>query len=109
MNMIGVTIDTFPTYRQLKNAGFTEVQAEALVESFRTLNEELAKNLVNKDEFNVAVMELKEQIKNLEIRMISSEERLNNKIDMLAKDLTIKIGYMLAASVGLIVALTKLV
>jgi hypothetical protein len=103
--MLGINIDTFPTYRQLKSAGFTDVQAEVLIASFRNLNEELAKNLVTKEEFNIAVAELK-----VEINQIKAEiEKLHTEIAMLSKDLTIRIGYMLAGSVGLMVALTKLI
>jgi peptidoglycan hydrolase CwlO-like protein len=129
--MLGITIDTFPTYRQLKSAGFTEVQAEVLIESFRNLNEELAKGFVTKEEFNTAIDELKAQIQEIraelksEISDVKSELKseilqlrneiatnkleLNSKTDLLGKELAIKIGYMLAASIGLIVVLTKLV
>jgi chromosome segregation ATPase len=146
--MLGVNVDTFPAYRQLKNAGFTEVQAEALISSFKNLNEELAKNLITREEFNLAIAELKALIEKLEgkiqavrgdmnsmearleakmdsieerletkmnsikerleTKMNSMEERMNNKMEVLAKDLTIKIGYMIAGSIGLIVALIKL-
>jgi chromosome segregation ATPase len=146
--MLGVNVDTFPAYRQLKNAGFTEVQAEALISSFKNLNEELAKNLITREEFNLAIAQLMALIEKLEAKMNSIEERLdnkmnsmeerleakiqsvrsdmnsmeerldtkmnsmedrlNNKMEVLAKDLTIKIGYMIAGSIGLIVALIKL-
>ncbi len=117
--MLGVNVDTFPAYRQLKSAGFTEVQAEALISSFKNLNEELAKNLITREEFNLAIAELKALIEKLEgkmnsieerleTKMDSMEERMNNKMEVLAKDLTIKIGYMIAGSIGLIVALIKL-
>lgn len=128
--MLGVNVDTFPAYRQLKNAGFTEVQAEALISSLKNLNEELAKNLITREEFNLAIERLETKIQllrtdmnsmeerlynkmnsmeaRLEAKMDSIEERTNNKMEVLAKDLTIKIGYMIAGSIGLIVALIKL-
>lgn len=117
--MLGVNVDTFPAYRQLKSAGFTEVQAEALISSFKNLNEELAKNLITREEFNLAIERLETKIQllradmnsmeaRLDTKMDSMEERLNNKMEVLAKDLTIKIGYMIAGSIGLIVALIKL-
>lgn len=113
MNILGITVDTFPTYRQLKSVGFTEAQAEALIDSFRNLNEELVKGLITKEAFDASIAKLQQRINEMEARLNekiskldnkieSSEVRLNNKIDILAKDLTIKIGYMLAASVGLI-------
>jgi tetrahydromethanopterin S-methyltransferase subunit G len=74
------------------------------------------KGLVTKEEFNIAVAELKAQIQEIKIdlkdirnEIATTKLELNSKIDLLGKELTIKIGYMLAASIGLIVALTKLV
>jgi len=78
--MATITFDTFENVKRLKAVGFTEDQA---VEQTKIISELVENRLATKDDLEKLKMELKH-------------------------DLTIRMGLMLAASIGIIAALVKL-
>ena len=81
--MTAITFDTLIYAKRLKEAGFTEQQAEIQAETLKSV---IDNNLATKSDI----------------------ERLSNKIEKLELMMTIKFGAMLVASVGILAALIKL-
>jgi hypothetical protein len=78
-DMPTITFDTLKFVKRLKASGFEEEQAEALSDAFK-----------ESQETTIADLATKSDLKELEMR------------------LTIRLGLMLAASIGIIAALVKL-
>ena len=68
-------VDTFPTYKRLLSVGITDKQAEVFIQSLRDLNEEFAKELVTRDEFNRKIDEILKKIEELamEVKGLSGQ------------------------------------
>jgi hypothetical protein len=92
--MTAITFDTLAFAKKMRSVGFTEAQAEAQAEEIaKLLDEQLA---TKRDTESI-----KKEIENLRQEVRITEERLSYQ-------LTIRLGIMLTAAVGLIATLIKL-
>jgi len=85
--MSALAFDTYAAVKKLKEAGFTEQQAEAQT---ALLTEVIAGDLATKHDIETLRADMKHDMKELELR------------------LTIKLGAMLALAVGAVATLVKL-
>lgn len=93
MSNIVLSFDTLQYSKKLREAGFTEQQAEVQAEALRELiDDKLATKM--------DILELKKDIK-------ASEDRLNNKINELSYKLTIRLGGMIVAGIVVLGVLFK--
>lgn len=110
--MSAKTFDTLKFAKRLKEAGFTEQQAEALADAEAEFIEQ---NLATKRD----IADLKRDIKELEVTLRSDIKQLDLKIEQtrsdLARDLkdleyrmTIKLGTLMVVAVGAMATLAKL-
>ncbi|MBF0177608.1 MAG: DUF1640 domain-containing protein [Magnetococcales bacterium] len=84
--MTTITSDTLKFVRRLKDAGIPENQAEAISEAFKGAHESRSDELATKED----LLDVRRDLKELELRM------------------TIKLGAMLLAVVGLVVTANRL-
>lgn len=87
---MNVAFDTLAYTKRLKQAGVSDAQAEAQAEALAIA---ISENIATKED----VREVREEIKDVKRELKEVELRL-----------TIKLGGMLAVSIGVIVALVKL-
>ena len=83
--MATILFDSHTFIKRLRATGFTEEQAEVIVDASRDALE----NLVTKDDLR------------------SEVARLENRLDALELRLTIKLGVFIAAAVGVIIAVLR--
>ena len=83
--MATILFDSHTFIKRLRATGFTEEQAEVIVDASRDALE----NLVTKDDLR------------------SEAARLENRLDALELRLTIKLGVFIAAAVGVIIAVLR--
>ena len=83
--MATILFDSHTFIKRLRATGFTEEQAEVIVDASRDALE----NLVTKDDLR------------------SEAARLENRLDSLELRLTIKLGVFIAAAVGVIIAVLR--
>jgi hypothetical protein len=86
--MPAITFDTHKFVRKLKDAGFEEKQAEAVVDAFRDAQAET--ETATRHDLKELELTLKAEMQGMEYRM------------------TIKLGGMMAASVAIVAALVRL-
>ena len=92
--MTTITFDTLNFSKRLKSAGFTEEQAEALSEAQKTsLAEVMDNSMATKGD----IVAIRQDVESLRRDMKEMELRL-----------TVKMGALMAAAVGLVAALVKL-
>ena len=99
--MNATTFDTLTATKRLKEAGFGDVQAEAVINLLRETREADLSNLVTKDDLRIAKEELRHEIRR-------EAEDLRHQTELLRRDLTIRMGSMLVIAVGTITTLVKL-
>ncbi len=96
MNTMVLTFDTLQYAKKLQKAGFTEeqaeIQAEVLQERTQVINDWVDNNLVTKQD--------------LKLGLDTLEERLNNRINEMGYQLTIRLGSMI---IGAVIALGVLI
>ena len=95
--MTTMTFDTYAFIKRLTEAGVTEPQAEAFSAAFKDVQQANLKELATKEDLMAVKNDLKDEIKELRHEMKELELRL-----------IIKLGSLMALSVGVIVALVKL-
>ena len=83
--MATILFDSHTFIKRLRATGFTEEQAEVIVDASRDALE----NLVTKDDLR------------------NESARLENRLDTLELRLTIKLGVFIAAAVGVIIAVLR--
>ena len=102
--MSALAFDTLKFAKRLKEAGFTEQQAEALAQAEA---EWIEQNLATKRD----IADLKRDIKELEVKMEQKIEQIRSDLARDLKDLeyrmTIKLGTMMVVAVGAMAALTR--
>ncbi len=103
--MNAIAFDTLKFAKRLKEAGFTEQQAEALASAEAEFIEQ---NLATKRD----ILEVKRDIKELEVKLEVKIEQIRSDLARDMKDLeyrmTIKLGAMLVVAVGAMATLAKL-
>ena len=93
MTQHAITFDTFQYAKDLKKAGFTEIQVETHVKYAK----EQANNISELIDDNLAT---KKDIKELELKIELSEERTNRNIAQMGYKTIIGLGSMIAVSVA---------
>ncbi len=105
---MAVAFDTLKAATRLQNeAGFNEKQARVLVATFA---EGIGENLATKEDVAALRSEMatKEDVAILRSEMEVLREVLRGEMRELEQRMTIRLGAMIAAAVGIIVALDKL-
>lgn len=105
----GSVIDTLKAARAFREAGFTEAQADAVA---HTLKQSVEGNLVTKADLDVAMQELRSEIRT-ELQALRTEMRvesqvLRTEIQSLRADVYRQLWVMGAGIVGVTVTLIKL-
>ena len=98
--MSALAFDTLKFAKRLKEAGFTEQQAEALAHAGAELIEQ---NLATKGD----IADLKRDIKELEVKIEQIRSNLARDLKDLEYRMTIKLGTMMVVAVGAMAALTR--
>ncbi|RCX28029.1 DUF1640 domain-containing protein [Thioalbus denitrificans] len=107
--------DTLAFAKKLKNAGYTEAQAEALAEAqgevFREMLESTlatkddVRDMATKTDIEDLKAATKADIARLEAATKADIAALDHKIDLVANRLTIRLGGMLVVAVGALAAM----
>ncbi len=115
-----VALDTLAYVRRLESAGVPRAQAEAHADAFAAF---AADELATKRDLLEVEARLRSEIRELDIRlnarmdqqdlslgarMDQLEARLNARMDQLEGPITIRLGGMLAAAIGLVAVLVQL-
>lgn len=93
--MTAITFDTHKFVRTLKNAGVPESQAEAFSEAFKEAQGEA--ELATQRDINDVRRDINDLRRDMDTRLIQLEQRL-----------IIKLGGLMALSIGIVAALIKL-
>ena len=93
--MTAITFDTHRFVRKLKEAGFEEKQAEAVVDAFRDAQAETE-------------TATRHDLKELELSLKADMQMLRGDMQAMEYRMTIKLGGMMALSVAIVAALVKL-
>jgi hypothetical protein len=92
-----VALDTLEVSKRLKSAGFDDAQAEALVGVLRESREADLSRLATKDE-------LRAEIARLEAAMNAGFAALRAEMEILRRDITIRLGGMIVVATGILLA-----
>ena len=87
--MSSITFDSYPIYTELKEAGFNDQQAEAMVNTFKRVYEDA--NLATKGDIKELRQEMRHEMRELRYQIIVS------------------LGGMIAVAVAILAALMKMV
>ena len=104
---MSVAFDTLSAAEEFQKAGMTKDQAKVQVGTIsKALGSFATQGDVKEYETNLG-HEIKEVETNLENKIDVVETRLENKIEKLGLKLTIRLGAMMAVSIGLVAAMVK--
>jgi hypothetical protein len=112
------SLDTLDIAKRLKEAGFSEAQAEAVTDVFREVRTADFANLATKADIERLEAEIqrlevitKAELQRLEAatkadfqRLDSKIQRLEDKMEIIRRDITIRLGGMIAAMTGILLA-----
>ncbi len=101
---MAVALDTLEVSKRLKGAGFDDAQAEALVGVLRESREAELSRLATKDELLAVKNELKADIARLETAMNAGFAALRAEMEIMRRDITIRLGGMLVVATGVLLA-----
>ena len=87
--MSSITFDSYPIYTELKEAGFNDQQAEAMVNTFKRVYEDA--NLATKGDIKELRQEMRHEMREVRYQII------------------ISLGGMIAVAVAILAALIKMV
>jgi hypothetical protein len=90
--LVAIAFDSLGYARHLRDHGVAQEQAEAHADAARTY---IMGELVTREDLRVA-------LENLDLRLDNLDLRLTGRIDGLALKLTIRLGVMMAAAVGVL-------
>jgi len=90
--MTAITFDTLKFVQTLKESGLTEKQAEGITVAFREAHS--SAELATKGDLERVKIDLQRDMKEMELRLTNT--------------LTLRLGGMIAATVGIVAALVKL-
>jgi hypothetical protein len=90
---MAATLDTLETAKRLKGVGFTEEQAEAVTGILRDTREADLSRLATKDD-----------LARIEAKVEAAIAALRAEIEILRRDLTIRLGGMMIVAVGILLA-----
>jgi hypothetical protein len=92
-----VALDTLEIAKRLRNAGFSEPQAEAVTGVLRDAREADLSQLATKAELTFEISRLETLIK-------TESAALRAEIELLRRDLTIRLGSMIVVATGVLLA-----
>ena len=87
------SLDTLDIAKRLKEAGFNDAQAEAVTTVFRDVRTA-----------DLAPLATKMDIERLEATTKADIQRLDDKMEILRRDLTIRLGSMIVVATGVLLA-----
>ena len=93
-----MALDTYKAVKMLKEAGFDEPQAEAVVTTVGNAFDDTVATKTDIAELRIEIQEIRTEIQEVRAEIRELEQRM-----------TIKMGGFLAATIGLITALNKLI
>jgi predicted ATP-grasp superfamily ATP-dependent carboligase len=93
-----MALDTYKAVKMLKEAGFDEPQAEAVVTTVGNAFDDTVATKTDVAELRIEIQEIRTEIQEVRAEIRELEQRM-----------TIKMGGFLAATIGLITALNKLI
>ncbi len=93
-----MALDTYKAVKMLKKAGFDEPQAEAVVTTVGNAFDDTVATKTDVAELRIEIQEIRTEIQEVRAEIRELEQRM-----------TIKMGGFLAATIGLITALNKLI
>jgi succinate dehydrogenase/fumarate reductase flavoprotein subunit len=99
--MTTVPFDTLELARKLEAAGFPSKQAQDTAAALASV---MAADLATKQD----IRELRAELDRLRMELDRLRVELDSKIELVKRDLTIRLGGMIAAAVAIIVALDRL-
>jgi hypothetical protein len=91
---MGIAFDTQAYAERLQAAGFTQTQAEVQAEALAEIVDER--------------LATKQDLREQEQRLLSRMEQIEYRIEQLGYKLTLRLGAMLVAAVGVVATLVKL-
>jgi len=103
--MNAITFDTLAYAKKLRETGVSEAQAEVQAETLASVIDE---QLASSRDLRELELNLKRDLKELELNLKHDIENVRNDIEMLKHDLLLKLGGMLAVSVGVVATLVKI-
>jgi hypothetical protein len=101
---MAVALDTLEVSKRLKTAGFDDAQAEALVGVLRESREADLSRLATKDELLAVKNDLQVEIAKLEAAMNAGFAALRAEMEILRRDITIRLGGMIVVATGVLLA-----
>lgn len=102
---MAVTLDTLEFARQLREAGFTEPQAEGQARAIGTL---MTDSLVTKDDLRSAIRALEARFNTLESTIDSRFAEQTAQLDGKLADLERRVTVRLLAGIGVVSALVRI-
>ena len=108
-----MALDTYKAIKMLKEAGFDEPQAEAVVTTVGNAFDDTVATKTDIAELRAEIQEVRAEIQ-AEIQEVRADlhaeiQEVRAEIRELEQRMTIKMGGFLAATIGLITALNKLI
>jgi hypothetical protein len=100
--MSAITFDTLAYANKLKAVGVEEKQAEIQAETLASVIDE---QMASSRDLKELELSIKRDLKELELNL---NHKIESEIGNLKHDLTIKLGGMLAVSIGVVAALVKI-
>ena len=94
------SLDTLDIAKRLKEAGFSETQAEAVTGVFREVRTADFASLATKAD----IERLEAEIQRFEVRTKADLQRLEDKMEIMRRDITIRLGGMMVAMTGVLLA-----
>lgn len=96
------TFDTLAFAKKLKNAGYTETQAEALAEAQgEVFREMLESTLATKEDIRQSDIRLETEIGKVQTEI----GKVRQELELMGQRLTIRLGGMLVVAVGVLAAM----
>jgi hypothetical protein len=101
---MAVALDTLEVSKRLKTAGFDDAQAEALVGVLREQRDADLSRLATKDEVLAVRNDIKVEISRLEAAMNAGFAAIRAEMEILRRDVTIRLGGMIVVATGVLLA-----
>ena len=104
-----MALDTYKAIKMLKEAGFDEPQAEAVVTTVGNAFDDTVATKTDIAELRIEIQEIRTEIQEVRADLHAEIQEVRAEIRELEQRMTIKMGGFLAATIGLITALNKLI
>jgi len=101
---MAVALDTLEVSKRLKTAGFDDAQAEALVGVLRDQRDADLSRLATKDEVLAVTNDIKVEIRRIEAAMNAGFAAIRAEMEILRRDVTIRLGGMIVVPTGVLLA-----